>query len=238
MWKAAVQGAPIRTIAEFTASTTALAAATEFEACGELDGKRLGVASTRGLSPALFDMYIEHDCPGTHPEILVVLESAGRAAALLSGEIDAVILPGEELIKLQREAPGKFHSLMFYGEVFRDVRIDSLHVARPWAERNPETVKDFLRALLRAQRRVAADPQLLYDEAVQRLELDPATAEAIGRSHLGMNIWDPNGGLTAENLQGTLDLLIAVEALPAGTEVREVADLSYLNGVLDEIGRK
>jgi ABC-type nitrate/sulfonate/bicarbonate transport system substrate-binding protein len=238
MWIAITKGASVRTIAQFTASTSVLAAKREIKSCREIGGRRLAVATTRGLSPALFDVYLKQHCGSVAPQFLVILESAGRAAALLAGEVDATIMPGEELLKLQRESPGLFHSLMSYAQAFPKFQIDGLHVRRPWAEQNPEMVKDFLRALLKAHRLVAANPQLLFDESVKRLSLDAATAQAIGESHLRMGIWDGHGGLTPENIQYTLDFLTNIAVLPSGLQIEDVADLSYLNAVLNELGRQ
>lgn len=238
MWIAVTKGAPVRTIAGFTASTTVLAARAEIRTCRDLDGKRFAVAATRGLSPELLNLYLRQHCPGVAPRFLVIPESAGRAAALLAGEIDAEVVAREELLKLQLEAPGKFHEIMSYASTFPAVQVEGLHVRRQWAEENPERVKDFLRALLRAHRMVAATPQFLYDEAVKRLSLEPAVARAVGEAHLRMGIWNANGGLTSENIQNTIAFLTRIAALPPATKVTDVADLFYLNAVLDEIGRQ
>ncbi len=238
MWIAIHKGAPVRTLAQFTASTTVIAARQEMASSCDLDGRRLAVASTRGLSPTLTDSYFKEKCGGATPQILVIPESSARAAALVSGEIDATTMPGEELLKLQRETPGKFHALMSYAQEFPDIQIDGLHIRRQWAQENPQLIKDFLRALLTTYREIMANPERLYDEASKRLALDPATAKAISDAHLQMMVWDANGGLTPENIQRTIDFLIAIEALPKGVSVEDVADLSYLQMVLDEIGRR
>ncbi len=238
MWTAITKGANARTIAQFTGSTTVFAAKQEIKGCRELDGAPVGVASTSGLSPALFDMYLKDKCAGAKPQTLVIPESAGRSAGLLSGKLSAAVMPGEELLKLDQSAPGKFQVLMSYSQMFSQIQIDGLHARSEWAMRNPELVKDFARALVTAQRRLKETPQLLYDESVKRLSLDLATAKAIGDGHLQRGVWDPNGGLTKENIQYTIDFLVSIKALPAGTKVDDVSDLSYLNAVLNEIGRK
>ena len=95
-----------------------------------------------------------------------------------------------------------------------------------------------MRALLEANRRVAADRPMLYAEAQKRIGLDAAAAKETADMYLDTNAWDPNGGLTAENVKFTLDFLTGIGAVPAGLKVENVADLSYLNAALDEIGRK
>ncbi len=238
MWIAISKGASVRTLAQFTASTSVLAGKQEIASVAELSNRRVAMPAARGLATALFDLFLKQKHPGVTPQMLVIPESAGRVAALLAGEIDASNLPGEELLKLQREAPGKFHALISYAHEFPEVQIDGLHVRRSWAEEHPQAVKDFLRALLNAHRQVTANPQLLYDESVKRLRLDPATAKAVCDAHLQMGIWHANGGLTVENVQYTLDFLTNIAALQPGVKVEDVADLSYLRAVLDELGQK
>ena len=68
--------------------------------------------------------------------------------------------------------------------------------------------------------------------------MDEDTARALGAAYLDIGEWDPNGALTPDNIQFTLDFLAANTSLPAGLAVDDVADLSYLNAVLDEIGRQ
>ena len=68
--------------------------------------------------------------------------------------------------------------------------------------------------------------------------MDPAAAKQVGDVYLKANVWDPNGSLTRENVQYTIDFLTGIKSLPAGLKADDVADLSYLNAVLDEIGRR
>lgn len=238
MWIAISKGAAVRTLAQFTGSTSVLAGRQEIASCAELHNRRVAMPAAHGLAAALFDRFIKERHPGVTPQVLVIPESAGRVAALLAGEIDASNLPGEELLKLQRQSPGKFHALMSYAREFPQLQVDGLHVSQAWAEQHPRAVKDFLRALLKANRQVSANPQLLYDESVKRLSLDPATARAVSDAHLQMGIWAADGGLTVENVQYTLDFLTRTGALQPGLKVEDVAELSYLRAVLDELGRQ
>jgi ABC-type nitrate/sulfonate/bicarbonate transport system substrate-binding protein len=236
LWIAISKGAAVRTIAQFTGTTSVLAATQEVRSCAELSNRRVGMPAASGLASTLFQSYLKENYPGVTPQVLVIPESAGRMAALLAGEIDASNLPGEELLKLQGQAPGKFHILMSYAQAFPKLQVDGLHVRRSWAEENPQAVKDFLRALLNVYQQITANPQLLYDESVKRLSLDPATAKAICDAHLQMGVWHAGGGLTVKNVQYTLDFLTSTGALQPGLKVEDVADLSYLNAVLDESG--
>ncbi|MBL8292754.1 MAG: ABC transporter substrate-binding protein [Bryobacterales bacterium] len=238
MWIAATKGVAVSTVMGFTEPTAIIAARSDIKSCRDLDGKRFGMPTTRGLAPALVEDYLQKQCGGAKPNFLVIAESAGRAAALLSGEVDAITAPGEEFLKIQMDAPDKFREVMSYARAYPTIYVEGLHVRRQWATENPNGMKDFVRALLRAQRRVMADPELLFSESVKRLSLDPATAKAVGESHLRNRIWDPNGGLTEKKVEDTLAFLTRIGALRPGVQVKDVADLSYLNTVLDEVGRQ
>lgn len=237
MWSAVAKGVPVWTIMQFAAPTTVLAAQQTIKACTELDGKRLGVSGPVGLSQILIQIYLRRRCSNAAPQLIVMAESSGRSAALMAGRLDAAVMPGEELIKLQLQAPGRLHALMTHAAEYSNLHIDAFQIRRAWAEDHPGSVRDFLRAVLIAQRRIMADPALLYAEAQKRLGIDAQTARAIGDSHLRAGIWNPDGGLTDADIQDTIDFLVKAEALPAGLTVTQVSNLSYLDEVLNEIGR-
>jgi ABC-type nitrate/sulfonate/bicarbonate transport system substrate-binding protein len=238
MWTAIAKGAKVRTIAGSVAATFLIATRNEIQDCHALDGKSLGLPSLTGVNPALLDLYLKQNCAGIAPKFVVIPDAGARDAALISGQVDSVMFPSEDLFKVDQQAPGKFHTIIPLSQAFPDVQVDGLHVRQAWAEQNPEMVKDFLRAVLDANRRVQANPQVLYDESVKRLNIDQATAKQIGDSYLKLQVWDPNGGLTATNVQFTIDFLTKNAGLTPGLKAQDVSDLSYLNAVLGEIGRK
>lgn len=238
MWIAISKGAPVRTIAQFTGLTSVLAGKQEIKSCAELGNRRVGILGTIGVSSTLFNIFLKENYPGVTPQVLLIPESAGRMTAMVNGKIDASILSGEELLKLQRQTPGKFHMLTSYAQAFPKLQINGLHVSRSWAEQNPQVVKDVLQAILTVYQQIITNPQLLYDESVKRLSLDPETAKAICDTYLQMGIWRVDGGLTAENVQYTLDFLANNGTLQPGLKTEDVADLSYLKATLDELARQ
>lgn len=238
MWTAIAKGANARSFMLGLASPNFIIAKPEVKSCGELDGGRIASSATSGLNQTMFDLYVKKNCPNAKFSSLLIVDTDSREAALLAGQIDAAQFPLEAVLDLERRAPGKFSRLIDYSKEFPDLLQSVLNTRPEWARQNPEILKDFIRALLNAQRRINANPQLLYDETVKRLGADPASAKASGDAWLKLGVWDPNGGLKRENLQYTLDFLVNIKGVPAGLTVDDVADLSYLNDVLNEIGRK
>ncbi len=238
MWTVIAKGAPARTIAQRFRSTLLVASNQEIKDCRQADGKRIGLPNAPGKNPTLFDLYIKKYCPDITPQLVILPETQARLAALLAGQVDAALMQGDEFLQIEKQAPAKFRVLMPLYQEFPQVQGNGLHVQRAWAEKNPEIVRDFLRALVAANRQVLAQPELLYAEAVKRIALEPATAQSSGEAALQLKVWDANLGLTAASAQATLDFLTNAGSLPKTLKLDDVADLSYLNAVLEEVGRK
>ncbi|MCL4486748.1 MAG: ABC transporter substrate-binding protein [Chloroflexi bacterium] len=237
-WDAIAKGTPVRTIMGRYVTSPLIGATQAVKTCADLDGKSVALSGTTGVSPALFNEYVKQTCPGSKPQIVVIASAPTRSAALLSGNVDAAQIESQDAVELDRTAPGRFHTLVALAKVFPQVQSGGIHARVDWANQNADVVKDFVRALLFADRKVNDNPQVLYDESVKRLGIDPEVAKQAGEIQFGYNTWDRNGGLTAENIQSTLDFLGKIDPTLNGLHTQDVADLSYLSEVLDEIGRK
>jgi ABC-type nitrate/sulfonate/bicarbonate transport system substrate-binding protein len=237
-WAAIAQGADIRTVVSAANTSFYFIAKEDIQSCRDLDGKAIAFSTRQSVGYVMFEEYLNQHCAGVMPEVMLISESRNRVVALQAGEIEGAYLELEDWLQLQQMAPGKFHVLIDFGKEFPQVKILTFNVRREWAEQNQEMVKDFIRALLIADRGVLQDPQLLRDGIVKYLSLDAAQAQELADVYLAAKIWDPNGGVTPEIVQSTLDFLSAGGILPAGSKVEDVANLSYLNAVLDEIGRQ
>jgi ABC-type nitrate/sulfonate/bicarbonate transport system substrate-binding protein len=170
--------------------------------------------------------------------MVVINGSTNRVAALQAGELDTARLEIVDWLQLERQVPGKFSVLIDFGKEFPLVQFSSFTVRRAWAEQNPEAVKDFIRALLTAHRRVAGNPQLFSEQIVKYLSLPPADATIAADAYLKLGVWDVSGGLTDTSIDYMIDFLTTAGSLPGGVKPNDVADLPYLNAVLDDIGRK
>jgi ABC-type nitrate/sulfonate/bicarbonate transport system substrate-binding protein len=236
-WSAIAKGAPITTVVESVRPTNVLVAHERIESCRDLHDREVGVPTTTGFSPLLLDLFLARECPGTRPRFLVLPEANARAAAVIGGRVEAASMPVDDFLRIRQQSASPLHVLMSQATDFPDVKIETLHVRRDWARANPRVVEALIRAQLQAYRLVAAEPTVLYREAVSRLAIDPAAAKLAADTHLAAGIWDGNGGLTAANVQSTIEFLVKADGLAAGTTAESVSDLSYLRAVLDEIGR-
>lgn len=235
---AIAEGADIRVIVGKVRVRYMLAVKADITHCRDLDGRSVVFSTRQSVGYVMFEQYIQQHCPGIAPEIVLIAGSENRFAALQTEEVDAAYLGIDEWQLLRETAPDKFVLLINFRKEFPEVQLSTYSVRRDWAEANSDLLKDFVRAVLEANRSVLEDRQLLVDAIVKYVEVEPDRAQDLAQEYLTSQLWDPNGQITAENIQATLDFLRAGDMLDTDLTVEQVADLSYLNAVLDEIGRQ
>ena len=87
-------------------------------------------------------------------------------------------------------------------------------------------------------RRIIANRGELYTRALEQLKTDYKETTSTIDALIAAGAWDPNGALTQDNVQYTLNVLQETGALAKALRVEDVADLTPLNDVLKEIGRQ
>lgn len=235
-WAAVAEGAEVMTLMEHVANAWSIVSLREVAACADLDGRRLAQHSPGGVSKALSDAYIAQTCPGIETVELIIPGSGNRAAALLAGEIDATPLELADVVPVLTQGGDRFHVLVRFAEALPGLKTSGVTVRAAFAREHPQAVADYLRAMLQAQRALAGDPAPLVAAAVEQLGLDPESAAAIVAAYLEIEAWDPNGGLDRAGVAESLAFYQQMGSLPEGLTPEAVADLSFLEGVLEEIG--
>ncbi len=230
------QGGPIRLIVAAFKTPTLLVAKQEITSCDALNNRQVATNSDRTSGTIIYKQYLAAECPGSTPQSTVINGSGNRMAALLSEEMDAAIIELEDFLELEKEAPGDFHVLVNFADLYPDLTVTGTYVNQEWAEEDPAAVRDFLRALIEAIRS-AQDPEVLRAAAASHFPDDPDAA-AKAEAYLEAGVWNVNGTLTPDVVQTTLDFVSSNTELETELTADDVADLSYLNAVLDEIGRE
>jgi len=70
------------------------------------------------------------------------------------------------------------------------------------------------------------------------LKTDRGETTSVIDALIAAGAWDPNGALTQDNVQYTLNFLQETGAVAKALRVEDVADLAPLNDVLKDIGRQ
>ena len=238
-WQGIAKGGPMTTIMEQSRNGWSFGVFGDIKECADLDGKVVAYHNQASTSKAMSEAFIEATCGGIEPEVVIIPGSENRAAAMLAGEIDGTAMELADAVQLELLAPDEFTLLANFGKDLPTLKVTGLYVSDEFAAENPQAVKDFIEAVLTVHRQIAENPDLLAEEAEKRLEIDPELLDSLVEAHLAVNFWDVNGGLSEEDIQYTLDFFTNVGNIEEGAvTVDDLADLSYLNEVLEEIGQQ
>jgi ABC-type nitrate/sulfonate/bicarbonate transport system substrate-binding protein len=108
----------------------------------------------------------------------------------------------------------------------------AVFVSADFAQKNPQAVRDYIKALLTVHRKIKEDPSGLSDAATRWLDIDPTVLPELVKAHVDRDFWPVNGGdLSDDSVQYSLTFNKVEGVAPA-----QVVDPSFLNDVLKEMG--
>ncbi|MPZ87254.1 MAG: hypothetical protein GEU81_04090 [Nitriliruptorales bacterium] len=231
---AADAGAEIVDVIATQRPTWALAVQPEIDSFEDLNGATLAVHGEASFTRAVADWYAERE--GFDYQQLIIPGSEVRAEALAQGEIDASVIDLPDVIQLSQVYPGEFEVLVTIGESFPDLIEQDIWFDANWVTENRELAVEVVTALLEGIRRLREDPEYALELATENLpEVDPAVLEETIAEYQERDIWPPDGLLTEERAQETMDFFFSVgeiEIDPASIELEDYFDFSLLEDAL------
>jgi NitT/TauT family transport system substrate-binding protein len=234
-WAAAAKGAPIRTVMDHVVDIHRLVVAGA-AGCHAIEGTRLALQSEAAAGTALARAYLARACPDARPDVVFVPGSTNRMAAILSGSLTATVLQLSDVVRLERLAPGRVSVMADFAREWPAVETTGVHVNTRFAAAHPDWVRAYVRARVAANREVAShgDELVALADRLMGAEPDWATLAPI---YIALPAWDSNGGLTRAAVRETLDFLVRHTRLSPVLTPDTVADLSYLDAALRDLGR-
>jgi NitT/TauT family transport system substrate-binding protein len=228
-------GAPAKNVMSQFANPWFMYAATDIEECADLQGRRLAIHSEQSTSAAFGFDWIERECPGTEPEVLIISGSENRYAAMIAGEVDASAVEIADAVALQEEAGDRFHELVSFAETLPDILTNTIAVNTDFAAENPDTVVALLTALLEQHRMIADDPEY-FPSLVEEYRPYIGGVVTDRAIELQAELFQTDGGFTEEYVEATLQFMRDIGALESELGVEDVADFSYLEQALENVG--
>ena len=194
----------------------------------DLKGANIGALSlTEGSSKLLIKMAHAEGLTREDLNITAVGGAPARHGLLKDGKIDAGMQPMP--LNYEAEALG-FNNLGWAGKYEPDWQFTTVNTDGEWARRNPKVVTGFVRALLRGQESIFANPEEAAKIAAQVLKTpEPLAARAIAEA-VRLGIFDPRLNWSEQGLRKMFENMQADGAVPADRkfEVVRVVDDSYL----------
>lgn len=204
----------------------------EIDRLEDLKGKMIGV-SFGGMTSALVQELFKQK--GIDPEKGVqyvnIPGSGPKVAALDKGIIAAALIAPPTEFKAIR---GGFKRLVFLGDVLPDFPFTGLIATSRYIRENPAIVKRMVRAIVRAVYISRDDPEAAIGVMQSYLKMKPD--EAKETYQLIRKSFSPI--LTEAGLKKVAAIVAKSAGMKPTKEPRDYTDLSFLNKVLGDLGKK
>jgi NitT/TauT family transport system substrate-binding protein len=232
-------GGKLKIVGEQIGNVWQIVTDSEIQACADLSGRSVGVFAVGSFNDASVRAYIFQNCPGTEVEMLVLGDSTARAAAMLAGTLDASPLEIGDAVPLLIEGGDRFHVLADLAKTLPGLRPSAIVANTDFLAANAGTVRALLKAHILQNRKVADDPAYLRELILKYVPaIDQSNLDQVIEAFTTSGLFDVNGGVTADNLEYTMQFFVGSQSIQPGLTLETVADLSHLDAVLVDVGRK
>jgi NitT/TauT family transport system substrate-binding protein len=240
------KGAKIKFAIDLVSNVWGIVALATIKTCDQLIANRVAIHSPGSVSTAMLKDWIAKKCPANSTfQPIVIAGSQNRAAALLAGQIDATPAELADWLNIKAKDATKYIQLADFAKDLPGLHPTSIYGNTAWMEQNPAVVTDLVREIVLQNRRVASEPgylltlykKFLPEEVKTKGE---AAAKEITDAYTQKGLFDVNGGIDAAAIEYTAKFFgpSGTKELKADMPVSQIAELSYLNAVLTELGKK
>jgi NitT/TauT family transport system substrate-binding protein len=233
--RAGVKGLPIKIVTYFNGRPLhVLVAKRELKSVADLRGKVIGFAGYGDSTEFMLRAMLSQAGMGLEKDVQAfqVSGSGQRLQALLSGKLDAAIVPPP--FNFEAESKG-FVRLVAAADVF-ETSVSGLALHNDTLRDKPAQVKKMLRALLKAQSFIRGNKADSVRIIANWLKLEPGIAEASYDIYVkGMS---SNGIVGERVLESDIERARRDQQVKEPVAVARVVDFSILREALQELGMK
>jgi NitT/TauT family transport system substrate-binding protein len=166
----------------------------------------------------------------------IALGSPGdRFKALVAGKIDATVVRTIEAAKLAQYP--EIVSLAQVSKVLPEIPDNFCMAKEEYIAKNPETMYKLTKAMIEANRWMAANKAGTIEVAARVLKDEPPEIFAKAYDMMDPREWGVNGDITEGQYKYTVDFLLQVGYLKEALPFDQFFDRRFLDRVLGELGR-
>jgi NitT/TauT family transport system substrate-binding protein len=227
LWVVANPITPYYLIARKEAGTTVQA----------LVGKNVAVSGIGAISYHIPRIVFERS--GVDPEkfkYVAVGSPADRFKALVAGKVDVTVVTTTEVAKLDKFPD--IVAIVNVPKVVPEIPYEFGMAKQDWIQKNADKVQRMTRAIIEANRWIAANKAGTV-EVAKKILPDEST-EALGKAYdlVDPRIWGVNGDLSESSYNYTADFMKKVGFLKEALPYKEFFDRRFVDRALKELGKK
>ena len=232
------KGAPLVNVVSTLRNEWTLIGRGDVKTLQDLEGKRLGQHSPAAIGKAMTDAVLEANAPDVNPNVIYIAGSENRADALLRDQLDASPVEIVDLVRLMNEAPGKFNIVSSYAQDLSGLIGLTMFVKNDYMEKNPQVVKDAIKALLTVYQRAKEEPDFIVENAPKYLpSLEENILKEAAELYHEYDLWPADGDMDEETQKYTVDFWTEQGLLENNLSYEAYFDRTLLDEVLQEMGQ-
>jgi NitT/TauT family transport system substrate-binding protein len=201
-----------------------------------LVGKSVAVSGIGAISYHIPRIVLERS--GVDPEKLkyvTVGSPADRFKALIAGKVDATVITHVEAAKLEKYP--EIASLTLVAQVVPEIPYQFAMSREEFLAKNPETVQRLVRAMLEANRWMAANKAGTVEIAAKVIKGESPEVLTKAYEMTDPRLWGVNGDVTEAAYKFTVEFLIKVGYMAEPVPYARMFDRHFLDRALGEMGR-
>lgn len=223
------EGAPLRFVAELAGNQWTLMAKEGIESCADIDGLRLGLHSPGGVSTALYRAWYARNCTDEAPNELYIEGSPNRLQALLADQVDVSMIELEDTLDLPEDG---YTMLANFSESLSDIKVGLIYANQNFIDEHRDVVQALVTELIALQQEVNEDPALFEEIAREYVPETGDKIPAAVQAYIDVGLIPTDGGMTAEDIQSSIELYTEAGRLEPGITPEEMVDTSFIEQAL------
>lgn len=202
-----------------------------------LIGKNIAVSGIGAISYHIPRIVLERS--GVDPEkfkYVAVGSPADRFKALIAGKVDATVVTNTEAAKLASYP--EIIALVNVAKVVPEIPYEFGMAREDYLQKNADTVQKLTRAIIEANRWIAANKAGAVEVARKVLPEEPVEVLNKAYDMADPRLWGVNGDFSEANYKFTADFLKKVGYLESPLPYSQFFDRRFVDQALKEMGRK
>jgi NitT/TauT family transport system substrate-binding protein len=237
----AQKGSAIRIVGNRNNNENTLTVAAAIRACADLAGKVWAHGGESATSTFMGRNWAKQNCPGTTANEIQMPGSDLRAAAMLSGQVDAAEIEVADAVGLTSGAnASRFHVLVSFADELPNLKTSPIAANSTWAAQNPGDLVALLKAVIAENRKINADSSGGYLKSLAQKwapnVIKAETIDNVARTYVERKLFPSDAGVTTADIEYTIKFFTDAGVLPQGLTVTQAADLVFVNHALRELG--
>src|SRR5438105_7079718 len=204
----------------------------------DLKGKKIGVQEAGGFADVMSRIILKKAGIDAKDVQFVTTTTAGRVAALATGQTDTAVLHIDQIKTVQKQN-AQITVLANMWEVLTDYQYAVYIVPSQVLKDDPATPECIIRALMRANRAMydSNNRTKIVDLGVQQTKEERDVIESTFDTLVKAKAWPQNEGVPQANIEGTIASEKGFGKITKDMKFADVTDLSIAKKVVEQLGR-